>query len=250
MLKYASLLCFQLIVLCSNGQTKIIYRADNKTLVFDIQSQQRIIVDTTLWDNEKLLSVTAQHDSLACLYSKNGLSFTKKYDITKINPLDGKVNNRFEHKINPNSYYFHNFYFKDYRLILFSNNGISLLKKERLLWDGFPDYKFNKSLDENHQPSTQTGFKYPILSPDENHFLVTGYRYNFLTPWVKLYEVNMDNGEMRLIEKNAHNPSYSANGQYILFSNYPHGLYYIIDRITKKKLFDYGFEDAFWLTRD
>lgn len=250
MLKFVSLLSFQLIVLYCNGQTKIIYRADNKTLVFEIQSQRTIILDTSLWDNEKLLSVTAQRDTLTCLYSKNGLSFTKKYDITGIKPLEDKVKNGFEHRINSESYYFHNFYFKDYRLVLFSNSGISLLKGDTVLWDGSRDYKFIESLNENREPSTQTGLKYPILSPDENHFLVTSYRNNFLTPWVKLYEVNMDDGERRLIKKNAYNPSYSPSGQYILFSNYPQGLYYIIDRADNKKLFDYGFQDAFWLIRD
>lgn len=250
MLKCAILFSFQLIALCCNGQTKIIYRADNAILVFDIQSQQRIILDTTLWENERLLSVVAHRDSLLCLFKKNGLTFTRKYDVDKIGPLEEKINKTFVHKINQNSYYFHNFYFKDYRLILFSNNGISLLKGDRLLWDGFLNYRFNKSLEDSRKPSTHTGFKYPILSPDENHFLVTSYRYNSLTPWVKLYEVDMDNGEMRLIRKNAHNPSYSANGQYILLSNYPQGLYYIIDRAANKKLFDYGFEDAFWLTME
>lgn len=247
MLKYALLLCYLLMVFCGFGQTKIIYRSDNQTLVFDIQSEERVIVDTTLWDNEKLLSVRVQYDSVECFYSRNGLSFTRKYDISKIKPLDKKVDSRFEHKINPNSYYYHNFFPKDYRLILFSSNGISLLKGDSLLWDGFRNYKFNKSMDENYPPNVQTGFKYPILSPDGKHFLITGYRYNFLTPWVKLYEVKMDSGEIRLMRKNAYNPSYSANGQYILFSNYPQGLYYIIDRSTKKKLFSYGFKDAFWL---
>ncbi|HEX6223192.1 MAG TPA: hypothetical protein VFZ52_02205 [Chryseolinea sp.] len=188
-----------------------------------------------------------QNDSLICLYSKNEEIFNKKYEITKLKPLEKRGDKKFDHRINPESYYFHNFYFKDYRLILFSNNGISLLEKDRLLWDGSPDYKFNKSLDRKAQPSAETGFKFPVLSPDESHFLVTGYRYNFFNSWAKLYEVNMSNGEMRLLEKNAHNPSYSPNGQYIMFSRYPHGQYYIIDRITRKKLFDYGFEDAFWL---
>lgn len=247
-MKYLSFLCLFCVLFHCNGQPKVIYRGANKILICDVQSRQITIVDSTLWANENLVHVEIRNDSLICLFNKSGEIFNRKYRTDNIYPLQKRIDKRFEHRIDHNSYYFHNFYFKDYRLILFSNDGMSLLKKDTVLWDVDLNYKFNPSLAEmKGQPSIVTGFRFPILSPDGDYFLVTGYRSNFFNSWAKLYEVNMSTGEKQLIERNAHNASYSPNGEYILFSRWPHGPYYIVDKKTKKKMFDYGFEEAFWL---
>jgi len=249
MLKCTLTILTPLVFFYCSGQSKVVYQAENKTLILDVENRQYITIDTTLWNNEKLVWVDVQNDSLICLYTLNGLSFRKCYALNKIEPIAKKAKKAFKPRVKPNSYYFHNFYFKDYRLTVFSNNGISLLQGDQLLWNASADYKFNKNLDENNQPSIQTGFKFPILSPDGKNFLIMGYRNVFFNSSAKLYEVDMANGRMRLVGKNLYNPSYSANGQYILFSNYPHGQYFIIDRTSKKRLFDHGLENAFWITR-
>jgi hypothetical protein len=214
-----------------------------------------------LFYNEKLVGFEVIRDSLTCYYTKGNDVISKRYDISKLKNIPIKSKEGFVYSQKSNSYYKHNFYFKDYRFVSY-NGGMVILKGEEVLWNNHKVTPFNKYLDSSDRPKPDprdhrpnhdlsTLAQHPVLSPNENYFLFTSYRYNFLTPSSKLYEIDINTGEMHLISKNAYYyyPSYSADAQYILYVGFSSGQFRIYDRKKKNHLFDYGFQDAFWLTR-
>ncbi|MFZ6009250.1 MAG: TolB family protein [Bacteroidota bacterium] len=232
-----------------NGQNKIIYRGDHSVLILDINNNHRYVIDTTLYYNEKLVGVEIADDSLTCNYSKSGRIFEKTYDISHIKDIPRKPGSEFTYAPKYDSYYKHNFYFKDYRFVSY-NGGTALLKGEEILWNT-SKAPFKKHLDSIVKPNNDLSVlaQHPVLSPDEKYFLYTSYRYGFFPSWAKLYEVEMSTGKMQLISKDGYYyyPSYSADGQYILYIGFSTGHFRLYNKKTKSNMYDYGFQDAFWL---
>lgn len=232
------------------GQNKIIYRGSFSTYIFDIKTRQHKVIDTTLYYGEKLVGVKVVGDSIKCHYSKNGKVFVKTYDISQYGEVSIKTKNEFIYTPKYDSYYKHNFYFKNYRFVDYSA-GIAILKDNEVLWNSSKATPFNKILDKGYKPYNNSINSNPIISPDEKYILYVACKNNFLILYSKLYEVEINTGKRQLISKDGlrYNPSYSSDGRYILYIRHSN-LCMVYDRENQKNLLDYGLEDAFWLYRE
>ena len=133
-------------------------------------------------------------------------------------------------------YVFKDFTFKDY-----NSCRIELYKNEKLLWRKI----YNPG--GNGVMSVPGGYEHFQISVDNKFMLFEKYRISMFYDKVKVVEVEISTGKEKCISKNKINPSYSPNGNYILFNQRWSRLPYYYSKNENEIFSIDSAEIAFWL---
>lgn len=127
------------------------------------------------------------------------------------------------------------------------NNGLKVecFRDTTLLWT-----KRYRQMALQPLANYTDGFQKPILSPDQKTIVFQlNWRLSFFTRIrPRIVVVDVDSGNLHVIERNGFNPSFSVDGKYLMLQKNPRNPYVIIyDRINNKKNEYFDWVKAYWL---
>ena len=240
------LLLLQVISLKANAQQYLLIQKGNDLGIVDYDSKENYKIyfgyyfknEIKLIENDSLYNTlvgyTITNDTLNVYFENEGKISCKHFrnDIFKNSPFRKKfITNNLIAKNDINSK----------NPVMYKYNDISIFvyncRKSKII------HKGNIILESNIRIES------PQLSFDENNILFQITRKGcFFDIYSSIYEININSGTLKRITKKGYNPSYSPDGNYILYYKEPNNRFIrCYDKKTGKKDF-YPFADkAFWL---
>jgi hypothetical protein len=221
----------------------LLYQGNNEALnLLDLTANQTQKLSGDAFG--KLVGYDLKDDSLVCYFQIRGKLITQKFKshvFKKISSYPILMKPEFEEKHIATR----QFFFSEYELNV-NGNWVRLYKNNKIAWST------DKNLSERNADSSRIdylyGFCHPQISPTLDKILLEDMDTRmFVGGNNRIYEFDMQTGDKSLIAKGK-NASYSLNGKYILYQDNKFDTYYLLDKLTKKKLDNLnGAIAAFWL---